>query len=154
MRRAVARNILLLALVTVSATQLRCKDTLTEAGLEPRSEPESTCPFQEEFCGSWNWLYTCGGVTGGCTSPDSAGYALTYNLTETGEFEIVVDDTVRVAGSFSIIAENSRLAIRYDARIGAWNGRHWISLRSLDTLELDDGCCDMFSHTFARIKEP
>ena len=153
MKRSV-RTSALLFLVAVSVAELGCKTTPIEPDTEPEQAetgPEPVGSIPDRFMGSWRWLMSCGGFAGQCFGPDSGGIAHRLNLKETGDFEVLVADTIWEAGTFSIVLENAGYMIRYEPNRGLWYGRHWIRLSGPDTLMLDDGCCDLFSHTYARM---
>lgn len=149
-RRHVRSSVLLCALITGSTVHLHCTEAVTEPDHSAADESRTAGYPIDGYVGQWDWKSSCGGIGGWCFTPETAGYAFRLDFSQTGEFEALVDDTLRAAGTFSITKEDSRSVILYGVSLGEWSDRHWISLNGVDTLELDDGCCDMYVHRFVR----
>lgn len=143
-------SVFLCALITGSTIHLHCTQAVTEPDHEAADERRTGGLPTDGYVGQWDWASSCGGIGGWCITPETAGYAARLVFGRTGDFEVLADDTLRAAGTFSITKEDSRPVIHYDVARGEWSDRHWISLNGGDTLELDDGCCDMYVHRFVR----
>ena len=136
----------LLGLSTITIAS--CRENVTEAEHDP------SCPAEEEFCGAWKWLSTCGGFLPMCLREEDIGNSPSLLLTSEGWFRWTTDDTVRSKGSYDVRREASGTLIEFDPDSGivTWFGPKWMRFEGPDTLVLDDGCCDMYVTRFSRME--
>ena len=108
--------------------------------------------------GSWRWVETAGGKTGGVRTPRTEGYAVTLLFGDNGRFALLRDGETSAAGRFE--REEGILLYRIDVQKPpstpiTWFGlgeppRHELSLDAAGDLVLDEGCCDRYRHIFRR----
>ena len=125
-----------------------CRDNVTEAERNP------PCWAEEQFCGAWKWLSTCGGFGYTCIPEEDIGISPRLLLTSEKQYLWITDDTVRSEGSYLVRGEVSGTVIEFERETGIlpWIGPEWMRFEGPDTLVLDDGCCDMYVTRFSRME--
>lgn len=137
---------LTLLLTSCSSQNTDVAATCVDATVNKTSEATD----DDEFDGSWEWVSTCGGIGGICHTPGSTGRTAALVLNDS-EFAYCEDNTVVASGIFTIIESSPEDEIRYTTDSPTWPDRHFIYTPAEDELVLDEGCCDQFAMSFARI---
>ncbi|MGA3286877.1 MAG: hypothetical protein ABSD46_05600 [Bacteroidota bacterium] len=131
--------------VTVSLFLIGCskKSSLTQAS-STDLQSDST------YIGSWNWIKSSGGFTGGTMTPSTVGYTIRIVLKQDSTFESYHKDTLYATTRFTIYRENSIDVIHYADSIRFMP--KFIILIGRDTLDLVDQCADCYNSLYVRIK--
>ncbi len=133
-------------LLTLCSFLLGCsKQTPTQAS----SISDST------YFGSWNWIRTAGGYTGGIMStPGTLGYSVKIELTSDSILKVYHADTFFASGPFSIHREwlpNGLDSVDVITCPDTISSRpQYIRLIGRDTLNLVDQCMDCYSSFYSR----
>jgi len=135
-----------LAIIIFAALGVHCGKEKTLAG--PREGPPAT------LVGSWSWQKSVGGIAGVTLTPQSTGHTQGLVFRSYGICERYRDDTLIVAGQYSIAREKTwafpdTVAVIYYQN--NWQEPQATQIRG-DTLELVDLCIDCFGHTYVRVR--
>lgn len=121
--------------------------------------------------GKWSWIYSCGGVSGGCRDsnyyaniyPDSIRYSLTFYFSEISNesdsilMQVQSMDSIypQRRAKLTVISmtpnDSSFWLLEYfiDANKG-YKFQRYVYTNYTDTLNILDGCADCFTHTTYR----
>ncbi len=113
-------------------------------------------PSLSKLFGSWEWLGSSGGFSGGSKTPASEGYNETLEFNSNGIYKSYRNGKKEDKWKIEIVADNDRpgnFIIKYSGT-GVFNRgiqrKQEVSFRGNDTLYLDDGCCDRYGHLYVR----
>jgi hypothetical protein len=116
----------------------------------PTQASSANTQSDSTYFGSWNWIKSSGGFTGGTQTPSTVGYTIKIVLRQDSTFESYVRDTLNGTTRFTIFRRNSVDVIHYADSMRFW--QQYIMLIGRDTLELVDQCVDCYSSFYSRIK--
>lgn len=119
--------------------------------------------YLEKLFGSWTWMQSSGGFTGGqTTTPMTEGYSQDVEFNRNGIYKLYQDGKQKEKMKFSLTEEpsNNSTGIKYiikydDAGIITQNklvDTQSILFEGEDTLFLNDQCVDCYGHTYIRQK--
>ncbi|UCG88366.1 MAG: hypothetical protein JSW71_07435 [Gemmatimonadota bacterium] len=107
--------------------------------------------------GSWDWLWSSGGIGGGTQSPESTGWTQRLEITSDSILRWFRQDTVVLSERISSVRRKTPFsADTADViRIVSWGdvvgGDLWLyEFWGADTLRLRDLCYDCYDHVWAR----
>lgn len=104
--------------------------------------------------GSWNWLYSSGGIAGTISTPQSTGETKRIEFDSDNNLRLFVNDKLKEALTFKI--EKGKSITSQDSVLILTNIYHGIrqsiTFRTADTLILFDECYDCYEHHYSRIK--
>lgn len=122
-------------------------------------------PELEKLFGSWEWIYSSGGFSGGLISPASAGYSHSIDIRKVGTLrrykngKLYARIAFTISDSASYDRSNSRYIFKYNSVNIFGSDQHYyldegIRFYGNDTLELvEQGCADCYQHIYVRSKE-
>jgi hypothetical protein len=135
MRKSTIRSVLVLLLASVTVTGC---------------EKERLYSDYAGICGSWTIQEISGGFSGGGFEPDFDILQITSKM----HFSLYFHETLLSEGRIEIIEQTTdKLRIEFNSKNNSGDPlTGWVKevYLNLDTLVLNDDCCDMYSYFFVR----
>jgi hypothetical protein len=114
-------------------------------------------PEMKKLFGTWEWVESSGGISGGTITPATEGHHMTIEFKENGVFKKYknnrrIDRMTFTLSEGSSIISNPAFLIEY--KDGCMNKKEVIpqsfKFGGQDTLYLSDECYDCYSHVYVR----
>ena len=100
--------------------------------------------------GEWSWVSSCGGIAGKCYTP-TPGRKARIGFTADSMYYVYRNDTFNTSSRFHT---QTYLFNKYPTNVITYDFppfQQTYLIRN-DTLFLNDPCCDLYAHTYTRIK--
>ena len=98
--------------------------------------------------GTWNWIKSSGGFTGGTITPASAGYTMKISFGSEGTYQSYRDDTLYASTRYTVRQIDSSQIIHYADSVRFWP--QYFELAASDTLYLTDDLVDGYRSLYSR----
>ena len=142
--RRISRLRLHLALLTTLASSLMgCSDSLYG--------PDDSL-LLPGLIGQWDWLSSCGGISGGCINPQTSNRTQTWVFTSEHLFQWFESSSLVLSGKFSVVEgelgilnQTANILWVNDVSIGVA-----LELVAPDTLRVREDCYDCFTSIWGR----
>jgi hypothetical protein len=119
-----------------------------------KKESTKLNPETSTLTGSWNWVYTSGGIAGMTYTPESTGEIRRIEFGVDSIWKYYVNGVLNSASLYhlvkskSLFSPDSVLLIKYDL----YSIKQNYIIKTSDTLILQDQCFDCYGHLYTRIK--
>ena len=114
-------------------------------------EKEKPVVYSTSLIGEWTWLMSCGGFTGGCTTPKSSNQKITLVFTIDSIYNFYLNDTLRESITFHTYKSISP-DFMDTVNVIKFGFSNQIYSINRDTLYLDDSNIDGFSSSYKRFR--
>ena len=147
---ALARALLLG--VTLAAPVAACSRST-----EPGAPATRQTPTASQLVGTWDLVRGCGGITGGCRTPDALHEPSRYVFRADGIVEAYRGGKLAFTANYQLVPPRSgnpdgRSVLLIGLGPAVDPRPLLVSFPDADTLLLDEGCCDRFSFEYRRAR--